>query len=75
MILISSTFSMNCCKISQNATILKLIDVSKDFQDRFTANYPKFLSSTLIQRKMSYNFTPTFLKIERFEPYAGGTTL
>ena len=36
---------------SINATILKLITISKNFHGRFTANYLKFLSSTLIQRK------------------------
>ena len=34
-----------------NAATLKLIKVSKEFHDRFTAIDPKFLSSTLIQRR------------------------
>ena len=35
---------MNFCKISQNAAILKIINISKNCHGRFTANYPKFLS-------------------------------
>ena len=46
-----------------NAAILKIIKVSKNCYGRFTENYPKFRPSTLIQRKMQWTFTPTFLKI------------
>ena len=51
IILISSKFLMNFCKNNQNAAILETIKISKNCHGRFTANYPKFLSSTLIQRK------------------------
>ena len=54
---------MNFCKNSQNAAILKKVKTSRNCHGRFTANYQKFVSSVLIQRKMWYNFTPTFLKI------------
>ena len=36
---------MNICKNNQNAAILKIIKISENFHGRFTANYPKFLSS------------------------------
>ena len=52
MILIFSKFSMNSFKKNINAAILKISKISKDFHGRFTAKYPKFLSSYSIQRKM-----------------------
>ena len=50
--LISPKFLMNFCEDYQNSAILKIIQISKSCHDRFTANYPKFLSRTLIQRKI-----------------------
>ena len=39
---------MNFYKNNQNTVILKLIEMSNICHDRFAANYPKFLSSDLI---------------------------
>ena len=46
-----------------NAAILKLIKISENCQSNFTSNYSKFLSSSLTERKIQRNFTPTILKI------------
>ena len=56
-------FSMNISRNNQNATILKIIKISRNCHRRFTANYSKFLANHSIHREMRYNFTLTFLKI------------
>ena len=48
---------------STNATIFKLIKASENCYGKFTTNCSKFLSSSLIARKMQWNSTPTILKI------------
>ena len=52
MIFIFSKFSMNLYRNNPNGAILKLIKISEECHGRFTANYPKPLSSHSVYRKI-----------------------
>ena len=58
-----SIFSMNFSRNNQNATILKIIKISRNCHGRFTADYSNFLAGHSIHREIWYNVRPTFLKI------------
>ena len=71
MILIFAKAEMNFCKNDQNATILKIIEVSKiataDLYD------PKFFSSHSLQRKSVIQlYTYLFKTLKDLNPMLGG---
>ena len=60
MILIFFKILHNSFKKDIYAAILKIIKISTNFHGRFTAKYPKFLSTHLIKRKCEKLLHPPF---------------